>query len=52
MHQQQLKVFSALHRVTQFFKKGDLNIIMEDFNAKVGNVKVPGVTGGYGPGDQ
>lgn len=42
--------YGQVESLLKYTKKHDLNIIMGHFNAKVGSMSVPGVTGDYGLG--
>lgn len=44
--------YNQLQMVNRSLKKHHINIIMGDLNAKVGCIKVPGVTGSFGLGDR
>ena len=43
--------YNDLHSITRTLKKEDMNLIMGDFNAKVGSSRIDGVTGGFGLGE-
>lgn len=46
---EEIETFCAeLSEILKLMKKHDLNTIMEDFNAKVGNKPVPEIVGNYG----
>ncbi|XKL64613.1 hypothetical protein PGB90_004699 [Kerria lacca] len=44
--------YSTLQNTVSSLKKEDLNFILGDFNAKVGNIKTEGVTGSFGLGNR
>lgn len=46
------KFYSDLNELTKKLRKHELNVIMGDFNAKVGKGKIGSVVGGFGLGDR
>ncbi|XP_057656846.1 craniofacial development protein 2-like [Diorhabda carinulata] len=44
--------YADLENLTRNLKKHEINIIMDDFNAKVGKRRVPGVAGDFGLGQR
>ncbi|XP_047118458.1 craniofacial development protein 2-like [Schistocerca piceifrons] len=42
--------YNDLHSITRTLKKEDMNLIIGDFNAEVGNARIDGVARGFGLG--